>query len=315
MARKHLLDELTAVNTGKVPKEQANLSKAPRVTSQAVGAVSQSFEKLKAGNVIEIEPDLIDGPLVSDRLEIQGENLEKLITQIKEHGQQLPILVRPHPEDKGRYQIAYGWRRTAAAKSLNIKVKAMIKKLSDEELVIAQGQENNERQDLSYIEKAQYAANLEDSGFARTVITACLAIDKSECSRLISTYRNLPSELVAAIGPAEKSGRGRWADLANLIKMNKSGVSFDSLSMSREFKSLDSDARFEKVFKDLSPTKAKKSKSDFWKTDTGIKIAKIDESDKKVTLSFDQENAPLFGRFVLKALPELYAQYLDQKDE
>ena len=31
-----------------------------------------------------------------------------LVVSIREHGQQVPVMVRPHPEKDGRYQIVYG---------------------------------------------------------------------------------------------------------------------------------------------------------------------------------------------------------------
>ena len=55
--------------------------------------------------------------------------------------------------------------------------KAVVKKLGDEELVIAQGQENNERQDLSYIEKAQVRAHaFQKRGFRRDTIMTAMSV-------------------------------------------------------------------------------------------------------------------------------------------
>ena len=52
---------------------------------------------------------------------------------------------------EGFYQVAYGHRRVRATAILGIKVRAIVRDLTDAELVIAQGQENNARQDLSFI--------------------------------------------------------------------------------------------------------------------------------------------------------------------
>ena len=46
-------------------------------------------------------------------------------------------------------------------------VRAVVRTLSDAELVIAQGKENNERRDLSFIERALFAAHLEHRKFER----------------------------------------------------------------------------------------------------------------------------------------------------
>jgi len=122
--------------------------------------------------------------------------------------------VRPHPTETGRYQIAYGRRRLRAAAELGRPVRAVVKPLSDEQLVIAQGQENNERKDLSFIERAIFAAQLETRGFGRETIMAAMCVDKTGLSRLISSAVRIPRDIIQAIGPAPKTGRDRWSDLA-----------------------------------------------------------------------------------------------------
>ena len=50
-----------------------------------------------------------------------------------------------NPQQEGRYQIAYGHRRLRAAIELGRPVRAIVKPLTDEQLVVAQGQENSAR--------------------------------------------------------------------------------------------------------------------------------------------------------------------------
>lgn len=95
--------------------------------------------------VIELDPDLVDVSFVVDRLGVAADVERSLLEQIRDHGQQVPILVRPHPNEDGRYQVAYGHRRLAATRELGSKVRAVVRDLSDEQLVISQGQENNAR--------------------------------------------------------------------------------------------------------------------------------------------------------------------------
>jgi len=96
-------------------------------------------------------------------------------------------------------------------------VRAVIRNLSDDELVVAQGKENGEREDLSFIERARYGTLLEDRNFKRDTIMAALSVDKTELSRLISVYRAIPTELIDAIGPAPKVGRRRWMELVDCL--------------------------------------------------------------------------------------------------
>src|ERR1700733_12157335 len=98
---------------------------------------------------------MLEPSFVSDRLmPIDDPQYRQLVELILKDGQALPILVRPHPVRAGIYQIAYGHRRSHAARELAVKVRAIIQTLSDTEFVIAQGKENAERRNLSFIERA-----------------------------------------------------------------------------------------------------------------------------------------------------------------
>ena len=171
-----------------------------------VGAIGQSLgefnekakraeeieRKLTAGQVIvELDPELIDPSFISDRMPSSAEGLTELTEAIREHGQFNPILVRPHPEEAGRYQVAFGHRRLRAVTSLGRQIKSVVRELSDEQLVIAQGQENHERKDLSFIEKARFAHRLEQR-FGRATIMAALSIYKSDLSNMLSVVSRIP---------------------------------------------------------------------------------------------------------------------------
>ena len=173
----------------------------------ALGEIARSVDQAWENAVLDIAPDLIDASFIQDRLETTADELASLTDSIRERGQLIPILVRPHPEHTGRYQIAYGRRRLAAARTLGRPVRATVKQLSDDELVVAQGQENIERKDLSYIERALFAAKLEDRGFPRQTIMSAVSTDKASLSKLISVATRIPRDILEAIGPAPKIGR------------------------------------------------------------------------------------------------------------
>jgi ParB family chromosome partitioning protein len=152
-----------------------------------------------------------------DRLEEDGVADEALVTSIREHGQQVPVLVRPHPTEPAHYQIVYGRRRVAALRALGLPVKALIRDLDDKALVIAQGQENAARQDLSFIEKVNFARQMQEAGYDRKTICAALHIDKTVISRMLKIADGVPVRLIEAIGPAPSIGRNRWVALADAL--------------------------------------------------------------------------------------------------
>lgn len=84
-----------------------------------------------------------------------------------------------------RFEIVYGRRRCAALRDLGRPVKVMIRQLDDQALIMAQGQENTARQDLSFIEKASLAAQLDALSYNRQTIADALSIDLPMVSRML----------------------------------------------------------------------------------------------------------------------------------
>lgn len=201
-----------------------------RVRAGAVGAMGASLrdiareademrERLANGEqVLAIDPMLIDPAPFTDRLVIEVDPaFTALVGSIRDSGQQVPALVRPHPSKPGRFQAAYGHRRIRACQALGRSVRAVVRRLDDAALAVAQGQENIARRDLSFIEKAVFAAGLESSGLPRAAILQALATDKGDLSRYIAVAKAVPIELAQAIGPAPKAGRARWLALAEAV--------------------------------------------------------------------------------------------------
>lgn len=305
----------------------ANLDR-PLRRSGAVGAFSQSLgslsekaqrvaaleEKLAhAQAVVDLDPVLIDSSFVPDRLDAGQAGLEGLAAQIRDHGQQVPILVRPHPEMPGRYQVAYGHRRLAAIRKLGGTVKAVVRPLTDEQLVVSQGQENNARTDLSYVERSFFALRLERRGFARDIIMSALGVDKAALSRMIALAARLPDALIEAIGPAPGFGRTRWAELADLLESEGKKKAALAVISQDIFREKSTDERFELIFERLRQAKPK-PRSALWKAGER-KAVKIMETDSHLTLSFDKQSVPAFGPYVEAHLGALYEAFLKENEE
>jgi ParB family chromosome partitioning protein len=216
--------------------------------------------------------------------------------------------VRPNPELEGRYQVAYGHRRLAAAKELGRKVRAVVRNLTDEQLVVSQGQENNARTDLSFIERSFFAARLEDKGFSRDTIMASLGVDKAALSRMIALIRRLPPELIEAVGPSPAFGRQRWAELADLLDEKGKRAKALKLIGEQDFSAQKSDARFQAVY-DLLKVKRQKPRTEAWKASDGARPVRIVETEEKVSIVFDKVIEPEFGPFVRQRLQELYDEF------
>lgn len=268
--------------------------------------------------VVKLDPTCLDPSFIADRVaDTTDQTFLAFVESIREQGQQVPILVRPHPTDEGRYQIAYGRRRTRAAAQLGRPVRAVVRSLTDEELLVAQGTENLERQDLSYIERAFFALNMKQAGVTRDVISAAMGSDKGDLSRYISVAEAIPAEMVAVIGPAPKVGRPRWLTLADRVKVASPSQIRSSLC-APELAGVSSDERFAAVLKALTdaakpkPAKAM-SKVETLKDKRGLKIGSLERSASGTRLTLDKSLSPKFGAYLAARLPELLAAF--QADE
>ncbi|KQU81795.1 plasmid partitioning protein RepB [Mesorhizobium sp. Root102] len=307
--------ELAAANFSKETDGGRVLAGPVRTMGLALDRMDQEArelrEALKSGErVVELDPELIDGSFVRDRLDGEVSATDDIVRSIEENGQEVPILVRQHPDLEGRYQVAYGHRRLRAVRLLRRKVRAVVRPLSDNELVVAQGIENTARKDLSYIERAVFALSLETHGFGRDLIMQALSTDKTELSKLLSVARGIPGSLVKAIGAAPSMGRRRWMDIAEKITDSKALEAARNATHRPEFEALGSDERFMIVLAEVSKKPQQEQTIREWRPNGGKVAAKIRDTGRAYTLSLKTAEADEgFGAYLTERLDDLYADW------
>ena len=292
--------------------------KAAASDNKLVGQVANTMreEKARQARADEIERRLAEGQVVIDldtalvepsfvRDRMPGD-IDGLLSSIRAQGQQVPMLVRPLPDKPGHYQVAFGHRRLRAVQELGLQVKAVIRALTDEELVIAQGQENNEREDLSYIEKSRFAQRLNER-FPREVITSAMSIDKAELSRMLSVVEAIPADLIDAIGPAPGVGRRSWQELAELIHKAESKNLVD-LARSDELQSMTSQDRFKALLNALKPRRLVRGLPEVLSTSSGERLGHVKHSKSKIEITLDRKEAGEFASFLLNDAVALFEE-------
>lgn len=270
---------------------------------------------LSGERVVELDPDLVDMSSVRDRLaELPQDLADELVRSIEENGQEVPILVRQHPENATRYQVVYGHRRLQALRLLGRKVQAIIRTLDDVDVVIAQGIENSARRNLSYIERAVFAFNLESKGFERPVIMKALSTDKTELSKLISVAKSIPMDVIMAIGAAPAAGRRKWLALAQGWT-NATASRLRGLLGSAQFAAQDSDRRFELVVTELARKPDRQAVTEYeWSPKQSDKIkGRIRSAGDSFTLALKTGDAADFGDYISRRLDELYDAFKSGK--
>lgn len=240
MAQKDIQDTGLTTTTDTQPSTHTSL-----MPQGAVTAFQSSLTKLQENTVQDIDPKLIDNAGFQDRLGSDDEAQARLVDSIRAYGQQVPVLLRPHATEQGRYEIVYGRRRLQALKDLGTPVKAMVRQLDDHALVLAQGQENNARKDLSFIEKASFASQLLHAGYERQTIADALSTDLPMMSRFIKIGSVFPLVFLRHIGSAPSIGRDRWTKMARLLDHPDAKLRYASVFLKDAFQLLPSDERFE----------------------------------------------------------------------
>jgi ParB family chromosome partitioning protein len=336
MARKDLLANLLSNETSEpLPREldetvrPPEARQAPRKATGALGAVTRSIDalaakadlaqamerKLAEGEIIvDLDPDRIESSFVQDRVIAEDQDFLDLVEAIRNRGQDSPILVRPHPENPGQYQIAFGHRRARAAKLLGRQVRAVVKLLDDREHVIAQGQENSARSDLSFIERTLFADRLERLGFDRETIMLALNADKTTISKMLSVSKRIPADILQWLDSARSIGRDRWHDISAKFEVSDFLDAARRLVSTPEFAALLPEKRFEMMetlreSKDHVHVSKKSTDVSQWKPASGAVRAFIKNTGKRYTIALDAQNASAFGAFLSKNLDRLYETF------
>lgn len=260
MARKSLQDlsgiAKTIANSSPGPKDRTAKTTAP-----ALGALQGSLSAIR-----ELDPNLIDDWGPKDRLDgftavnsdEDGDGFETLKSSIEDGGQQVPILVRQGGAE-GRFEVIYGRRRLRACRELGLKVRANVQDLDDATALLAKGLENAARRNLSFYEKARFAAVIKAAGHDTKTIRQVLSLSASGLSHLSKVTDNVPDDVGDQIGAAPKSGRPKWTALAEAFASKKVTATSSFAILSKLSADLSSDDRLEHLMKEITRRGARPS--------------------------------------------------------
>ncbi|NWJ25616.1 plasmid partitioning protein RepB [Rhizobium sp. RM] len=281
---------------------------------------AQADRLLEGEAVVELDTSIVDASFLKDRLEDDEQDFDELLTAIRDRGQDTPILVRPHPNSTGRYMVVFGHRRLRAAKVLERKVRAVVKDLKDRDHVVAQGQENTARANLSFIEKAMFAAEISRQQYDgdNSIILSALSIDRATLSKMLSVS-TMPREILEAVGAAKGIGRDRWYELKNLLERPSNLEQARAYVQSSDFTGKIGDERFNSLLAFMKTVgkqrRIKEVQAQKWASDDKAVQADIKTDGKTYTFALKAKNAAGFGEYITENLAHLYRAYRNQSDQ
>ena len=292
--------------------------------TSAMNAVKSTLKDVTSNAVRELALDVIEESGPKDRLSFTDADVKTLAKSIEAHGQQVPIMVRPISDKLGHYKIVYGRRRLQALRLLGVPAKALVRNLSDEEAILAQGQENTQRLDPSFIEKTLFAAVLSESGYEQTIVLDALSIDKPMLSRMLKVARSIPVSVVELIGSAHGIGRRRWEELADQARLEN--VDLEQIAKSIQLDDAkNSEDRFGlisgavcRALELKSPSPPTSTSSLSIKLKDGTPLVEVKETARVLTFKMSKADTPEFAHWMRNnaevELIRLYEAWQSEQD-
>ncbi|WP_049524863.1 ParB/RepB/Spo0J family partition protein [Streptococcus pseudopneumoniae] len=149
------------------------------------------------------------------RKEFDREKLDELAQSIKENGVIQPIIVRQSPVIG--YEILAGERRYRASLLAGLRsIPAVVKQLSDQEMMVQSIIENLQRENLNPIEEARAYESLVEKGFTHAEIADKMGKSRPYISNSIRLL-SLPEQILSEV----ENGKLSQAHARSLVGLNK----------------------------------------------------------------------------------------------
>ena len=149
------------------------------------------------------------------RKEFDKEKLDELAQSIKENGVIQPIIVRQSPVIG--YEILAGERRYRASLLAGLtSIPAVVKQLSDQEMMVQSIIENLQRENLNPIEEARAYESLVEKGFTHAEIADKMGKSRPYISNSIRLL-SLPEQILSEV----ENGKLSQAHARSLVGLNK----------------------------------------------------------------------------------------------
>lgn len=149
----------------------------------------------KNGSTTEVPVERIIPNRYQPRRKFDEEKLAELAQSIREHGVLQPVMVRPRAN--GDYELVVGERRLRACRNIGLEtIPAVVREISDQEMVEMALIENIQRHDLNPVEEAQaYKRLMTEFGFTQEQLAVKLGKSRPQIANMIRLLK-LPPEVL-----------------------------------------------------------------------------------------------------------------------
>lgn len=158
--------------------------------ANAIAASTESGDGLVAvpgARLVRLNPDDITPNALQPRSVFDPEDLAELVHSVREFGVLQPIVVRPHPDQPGKYELVMGERRLRATKAAGLDhIPAVIKDTANEAMLRDALLENLHRSQLNPLEEASaYQQLLADFGITQEELASRIGRSRPQISNTL----------------------------------------------------------------------------------------------------------------------------------
>ncbi|MFE6964937.1 ParB/RepB/Spo0J family partition protein [Agromyces sp. NPDC057679] len=158
----------------------------------AVAVVEQAAETeglvaVPGARLARLDPNDIVPNAVQPRSVFDPEDLAELVHSVREFGVLQPIVVRPHPDQAGKYELVMGERRLRATKAAGLDtIPAVVKDTANEDMLRDALLENLHRSQLNPLEEASaYQQLLSDFGITQEQLATRIGRSRPQISNTL----------------------------------------------------------------------------------------------------------------------------------
>ncbi|WP_285114789.1 ParB/RepB/Spo0J family partition protein [Leifsonia sp. fls2-241-R2A-40a] len=169
-------------------------------TATALAERPDDLVAVPGARLANIAPDDIVPNRVQPRTEFDRDALDELVASIREVGVLQPVVVRPLPDEPGRYELIMGERRLRATKELGLEtIPAVVKDTADEDMLRDALLENLHRSQLNPLEEASaYQQLLADFGITQEELANRIGRSRPQITNTIRLLK-LPAVVQARV--------------------------------------------------------------------------------------------------------------------
>ncbi|WP_127795031.1 ParB/RepB/Spo0J family partition protein [Agromyces sp. LHK192] len=175
---------------GESPVDAGIAMASPTLAAVAVveqAAANDGLLAVPGARLARLNPHDIVPNAQQPRSNFDPEDLAELVHSVREFGVLQPIVVRPHPDEAGKYELVMGERRLRASKAAELDtIPAVIKDTADEAMLRDALLENLHRSQLNPLEEASaYQQLLADFGITQEELAERIGRSRPQISNTL----------------------------------------------------------------------------------------------------------------------------------